>query len=79
MQLRKFHLIKIVFMPFLKVQIPADGLLIEGHSLLIDESSMTGESEPVCAHLYSSDFFNISGTQKQKDNRDILQLNGTFR
>ncbi|XP_024395320.1 calcium-transporting ATPase 8, plasma membrane-type isoform X2 [Physcomitrium patens] len=28
-------------------QIPADGLLIEGHSMLVDESSMTGESEPM--------------------------------
>ncbi|KAG0585877.1 hypothetical protein KC19_2G046200 [Ceratodon purpureus] len=28
-------------------QIPADGLLIEGHSLLVDESSMTGESDPM--------------------------------
>ena len=51
MHLRKFHLTNIVFMPFSEVQIPADGLLIEGHSLLIDESSMTGESEPVCAYL----------------------------
>ncbi|KAF5784787.1 putative calcium-transporting ATPase [Helianthus annuus] len=25
-------------------QIPADGLFIDGHSLLVDESSMTGES-----------------------------------
>lgn len=33
-------------------QIPADGLLIEGHSMLVDESSMTGESEPVCISLH---------------------------
>ncbi|KAF5199193.1 Calcium-transporting ATPase 12, plasma membrane-type [Thalictrum thalictroides] len=34
---------------FLKIgdQIPADGLFLNGHSLQIDESSMTGESEPV--------------------------------
>ncbi|KAG0598154.1 hypothetical protein M758_12G050700 [Ceratodon purpureus] len=28
-------------------QVPADGIFMEGHSLLIDESTMTGESEPV--------------------------------
>ncbi|XP_024533916.1 calcium-transporting ATPase 8, plasma membrane-type [Selaginella moellendorffii] len=28
-------------------QVPADGVLVSGHSLSIDESSMTGESEPV--------------------------------
>ncbi len=33
------------------VQIPADGLLVVGHSMLVDESSMTGESEPVCSSL----------------------------
>jgi Ca2+-transporting ATPase len=29
-------------------QVPADGVLITGHSLAIDESSMTGESKIVC-------------------------------
>jgi Ca2+-transporting ATPase len=28
-------------------QIPGDGVLVEGHSLVIDESSMTGESDPM--------------------------------
>jgi len=28
-------------------QVPADGILISGHSLAIDESSMTGESKIV--------------------------------
>lgn len=28
-------------------QVPADGLLIKGHSVAIDESSMTGESKIV--------------------------------
>uniref|UniRef100_A0A7N0TN73 Calcium-transporting ATPase n=1 Tax=Kalanchoe fedtschenkoi TaxID=63787 RepID=A0A7N0TN73_KALFE len=34
---------------FLKIgdQVPADGLFLEGHSLQVDESSMTGESEYV--------------------------------
>ncbi|URE15088.1 Calcium-transporting ATPase [Musa troglodytarum] len=34
---------------FLKIgdQVPADGIFLQGHSLQIDESSMTGESHPV--------------------------------
>jgi high-affinity K+ transport system ATPase subunit B len=32
---------------FLYHQVPADGVLISGHSLAIDESSMTGESKTV--------------------------------
>eukprot|EP00475_Leptophrys_vorax_P001529 TRINITY_DN10839_c0_g1_i4.p1 TRINITY_DN10839_c0_g1~~TRINITY_DN10839_c0_g1_i4.p1 ORF type:complete len:975 (+),score=140.04 TRINITY_DN10839_c0_g1_i4:69-2927(+) len=28
-------------------QVPGDGLLVEGHSLTIDEASMTGESDPM--------------------------------
>lgn len=31
-------------------QVPADGLFVDGHSLSLDESSMTGESEPVNVH-----------------------------
>lgn len=29
------------------LQVPADGILVSGHSLAIDESSMTGESKIV--------------------------------
>jgi Ca2+-transporting ATPase len=29
------------------IQVPADGIMVEGHSLSIDESAMTGESDPV--------------------------------
>jgi magnesium-transporting ATPase (P-type) len=29
------------------IQVPADGLLVQGYSLSINESAMTGESEPV--------------------------------
>lgn len=34
---------------FLKIgdQVPADGLLVDGHSLYINQSSLTGESEPI--------------------------------
>ena len=32
-------------------QVPADGILISGHSLAIDESSMTGESKIVSSLL----------------------------
>ena len=34
-------------------QVPADGVLISGHSLAIDESSMTGESKIVSSSLFS--------------------------
>ena len=30
-------------------QVPGDGIFIQGHQLTIDESSMTGESQPVSA------------------------------
>ncbi|KAG8647926.1 calcium-transporting ATPase 10, plasma membrane-type isoform X2 [Manihot esculenta] len=40
-------------------QVPADGILISGHSLAIDESSMTGESKIV--HKNSRDPFLLSG------------------
>lgn len=34
-------------------QVPADGVLISGHSLAIDESSMTGESKIVSSSLFN--------------------------
>ncbi|KAI4344481.1 hypothetical protein L6164_011702 [Bauhinia variegata] len=40
-------------------QVPADGIVINGHSLAIDESSMTGESKTV--HKDSKDPFLMSG------------------
>ncbi|KAL9252681.1 Calcium-transporting ATPase 2, plasma membrane-type-like protein [Drosera capensis] len=44
-------------------QVPADGLFVSGFSVLIDESSLTGESEPV---LVSADNpFLLSGTKVQ--------------
>nr|XP_043636890.1 calcium-transporting ATPase 12, plasma membrane-type-like [Erigeron canadensis] len=43
-------------------QIPADGLFIDGHSLLIDESSMTGESEHIEVNALSNPFL-FSGSK----------------
>lgn len=40
-------------------QVPGDGILISGHSLTIDESSMTGESEPL--HKDAAHPFLLSG------------------
>ncbi|XP_062172411.1 putative calcium-transporting ATPase 13, plasma membrane-type [Alnus glutinosa] len=42
-------------------QIPADGLFFDGHSLQVDESSMTGESDHV--EVNSSHPFLVSGTK----------------
>ncbi|XP_073030500.1 putative calcium-transporting ATPase 13, plasma membrane-type [Primulina eburnea] len=43
-------------------QVPADGLFIEGHSLQVDESSMTGESDHVEINAYQKPFL-FSGTK----------------
>ncbi|KAM0028395.1 putative P-type Ca(2+) transporter [Helianthus debilis subsp. tardiflorus] len=43
-------------------QIPADGLFIDGHSLLVDESSMTGESEHIEVNATGNPFL-ISGAK----------------
>ncbi|RVW16566.1 Calcium-transporting ATPase 4, plasma membrane-type [Vitis vinifera] len=42
-------------------QVPADGVFISGYSLLIDESGMSGESEPV--HISEEKPFFLSGTK----------------
>uniref|UniRef100_A0A2N9J114 Calcium-transporting ATPase n=1 Tax=Fagus sylvatica TaxID=28930 RepID=A0A2N9J114_FAGSY len=42
-------------------QIPADGLFLEGHSLKVDESSMTGESDHI--HVDEGKPFMLSGTK----------------
>ncbi|KAK4743338.1 hypothetical protein SAY87_001339 [Trapa incisa] len=44
-------------------QVPADGIFIFGYSLLIDESSLSGESEPV--DIYDQKPFLLSGTKVQ--------------
>ncbi|MBA0742385.1 hypothetical protein Gogos_015449 [Gossypium gossypioides] len=43
-------------------QIPADGLFVEGHSLKVDESSMTGESDHVEVNEKKNPFL-LSGTK----------------
>ena len=43
-------------------QVPADGLFLEGHSLQVDESSMTGESDPVEVNKIQHPFL-TSGTK----------------
>ncbi|PKI77764.1 hypothetical protein CRG98_001812, partial [Punica granatum] len=43
-------------------QVPADGLFLDGHSLWVDESSMTGESDHVEVNLSSNPFL-VSGTK----------------
>ncbi|GFP86052.1 putative calcium-transporting ATPase 13 plasma membrane-type [Phtheirospermum japonicum] len=49
---------------FLKIgdQVPADGLFLEGHSLTVDESSMTGESDRVEIGPVNNPFL-FSGTK----------------
>ncbi|KAA8531573.1 hypothetical protein F0562_006282 [Nyssa sinensis] len=44
-------------------QVPADGLFVSGFSVLIDESSLTGESEPVMVNAENP--FMLSGTKLQ--------------
>ncbi|GMH06359.1 hypothetical protein Nepgr_008199 [Nepenthes gracilis] len=44
-------------------QVPADGLFVSGFSVLIDESSLTGESEPVM--ISTDNPFLLSGTKLQ--------------
>ncbi|KAL3569085.1 hypothetical protein D5086_028975 [Populus alba] len=43
--------------------VPADGIYISGYSLVIDESSLSGESEPV--NIHESKPFLLSGTKVQ--------------
>ncbi|KAL8160727.1 hypothetical protein V2J09_002264 [Rumex salicifolius] len=51
-------------------QVPADGLFVSGFSVLIDESSLTGESEPV---MVSADNpFLLSGTKVQDGSCKML-------
>ena len=51
-------------------QVPADGIFISGYSLLIDESSLSGESEPV--NVYDEKPFLLSGTKVQDGSAKML-------
>lgn len=51
-------------------QVPADGIFISGYSLLIDESSLTGESEPV--NKYEENPFLLSGSKVQDGSGKML-------
>lgn len=51
-------------------QVPADGLFISGFSLLINESSLTGESEPVAVN--EDNPFLLSGTKVQDGSCKML-------
>ncbi|KAI8562324.1 hypothetical protein RHMOL_Rhmol03G0028100 [Rhododendron molle] len=51
-------------------QVPADGIFIFGYSLLIDESSLSGESEPVS--VYKEKPFLLGGTKVQDGSGKML-------
>uniref|UniRef100_A0A804IIE3 Calcium-transporting ATPase n=1 Tax=Musa acuminata subsp. malaccensis TaxID=214687 RepID=A0A804IIE3_MUSAM len=51
-------------------QVPADGLFVSGFSLLINESSLTGESEPVAVNADNP--FLLSGTKVQDGSCKML-------
>uniref|UniRef100_A0A5B6YIT4 Calcium-transporting ATPase n=1 Tax=Davidia involucrata TaxID=16924 RepID=A0A5B6YIT4_DAVIN len=51
-------------------QVPADGIFISGHSLSIDESSLSGESEPV--NVDEKKPFLLSGTKVQDGSGKML-------
>ncbi|GKU94889.1 hypothetical protein SLEP1_g8314 [Rubroshorea leprosula] len=51
-------------------QVPADGLFVSGFSVLIDESSLTGESEPVMVSAENP--YMLSGTKLQDGSCKML-------
>ncbi|KAA8517150.1 hypothetical protein F0562_017443 [Nyssa sinensis] len=55
---------------FIGDQVPADGLFISGYSLLIDESSLSGECLP--ANIYEDQPFLLGGTKVQDGSGKML-------
>ena len=56
-------------------QVPADGLFLDGHSLKVDKSSMTGESDHVevnCSHP-----FLVSGAKEIQKKENTREFNGS--
>ncbi|KAL6906054.1 hypothetical protein ACP4OV_003655 [Aristida adscensionis] len=51
-------------------QVPADGLFIHGYSLLIDESSLSGESDPV--YISQDKPFILAGTKVQDGSAKMI-------
>ncbi|KAL8154318.1 hypothetical protein V2J09_012078 [Rumex salicifolius] len=51
-------------------QVPGDGIFISGHNLLIDESSLSGESEPINSGKNRP--FLLSGTKVQDGSANML-------
>ncbi|XP_062203119.1 probable calcium-transporting ATPase 8, plasma membrane-type [Phragmites australis] len=51
-------------------QVPADGLFIHGYSLLIDESSLSGESDPV--YISQDNPFVLAGTKVQDGSAKMM-------
>ncbi|KZV57852.1 calcium-transporting ATPase 11, plasma membrane-type-like [Dorcoceras hygrometricum] len=50
--------------------VPADGILISGHNLLIDQSSLTGESVPI--NIYEKRPFLLAGSKVQDGSGKML-------
>ncbi|RWW53373.1 hypothetical protein BHE74_00040133 [Ensete ventricosum] len=57
----------------IKTEVPADGILITGHSLAIDESSMTGESKIV---RFAMLFISLHGSLVHKDQKAPILMSG---
>lgn len=51
-------------------QVPADGIFVQGYNLLIDQSSLTGESVPV--NIYKKRPFLLAGTKVQDGTAKML-------